>query len=84
MIKTEFSKNWNSIIIHGKSDFALKKSVKIETYNDHRIAMCFAILGAKIGNLEIQNCDVVEKSFPNFWQELNKFECVKMVQNSDL
>ena len=80
-VKTEISKNWNSIIIHGKSDFAPKKSVKIETYNDHRIAMCFAILGTKIGNLEIQNCDVVEKSFPNFWQELNKFECVKIVEN---
>ena len=41
--------------------------------------MCFAILGTIIGNLSIKNADVVNKSFPNFWQELQKFNCVKVM-----
>ena len=71
-IKTAISKGYNAITIYGNADLKLKKDVEIETYNDHRIAMCFAILGTKIGNLEIENPDVVKKSFPNFWQELDK------------
>ena len=71
-VKTEISKNYDAITIYGKGKFELKKLVKINTYNDHRIAMCFAILGTKIGNLEIENPGVVKKSFPNFWLELEK------------
>ena len=78
-VNTSISKNFNSITIYGKGDFELKKRVIIETYNDHRIAMCFAILGTKIGNIEIKNANVVNKSFVNFWQELEKFNCVKFI-----
>ena len=42
----------------------------IETYNDHRIAMCFAILGLKVPGLEIKNPACVKKTFPNFFQKL--------------
>lgn len=44
---------------------------EIETYNDHRIAMSFAIAGAVIGGVEIKNPEVVSKSFPNFWECFN-------------
>lgn len=44
---------------------------EIETYNDHRIAMSFAIAGAVIGGVEIKNPEVVSKSFPNFWEYFN-------------
>ena len=71
-VKTEISPNYDAITIYGKGEFELKDVVKISTYHDHRIAMCFAVLGTKIGNLEIENPDVVKKSFPNFWQELDK------------
>ena len=50
----------------------LQNDIKIETYNDHRIAMCFAIVGAKLGHIIIEKPDVVSKSFPNFWKELGK------------
>jgi len=40
---------------------------KISTYDDHRIAMSFAILGLKTGGLEIENPECVAKSFPEFW-----------------
>jgi 3-phosphoshikimate 1-carboxyvinyltransferase len=42
----------------------------IETYNDHRIAMCFAILGLKIPGIKIKNPSCVKKTFPNFFQKL--------------
>ena len=71
-VKTEISKKCNAITIYGNASLTLKKDVKIETYNDHRIAMCFAILGLKLGHICIMEPNVVKKSFPNFWQELAK------------
>jgi len=43
---------------------------EIETYNDHRMAMCFAILGLKVSGVKIKNPACVKKSFPNFFQKL--------------
>jgi 3-phosphoshikimate 1-carboxyvinyltransferase len=43
---------------------------EIETYNDHRMAMCFAILGLKIKGVHIKNPSCVKKTFPNFFQKL--------------
>ena len=42
----------------------------IETYNDHRMAMCFAILGLKVAGIKIKNPACVKKTFPNFFQKL--------------
>ena len=43
---------------------------EIETYNDHRMAMCFAILGLKVLGIKIKNPACVKKTFPNFFQKL--------------
>lgn len=43
---------------------------EIETYNDHRIAMCFAILGLKVPGIRLKNPSCVKKTFPNFFQKL--------------
>lgn len=43
---------------------------EIETYNDHRMAMCFAILGLKVSGIKIKNPACVKKTFPNFFQKL--------------
>ncbi|MBX9852031.1 MAG: 3-phosphoshikimate 1-carboxyvinyltransferase [Cytophagaceae bacterium] len=43
----------------------------IETYKDHRMAMAFAPL-ALLGELTIENIDVVEKSYPHYWEDLKK------------
>jgi 3-phosphoshikimate 1-carboxyvinyltransferase len=43
---------------------------EIETYNDHRMAMCFAILGLKVSGIRIKNPACVKKTFPNFFQKL--------------
>jgi len=45
---------------------------EIETYNDHRIAMSFAILGLAIPGIKSNAPDWVQKSFPGFWEELKK------------
>ena len=43
---------------------------EIETYHDHRMAMCFAILGLKVPGIKIKNPSCVKKTFPNFFQKL--------------
>ncbi len=44
------------------------ESVKINTYDDHRMAMAFAPLSLKIP-LIINNSEVVSKSYPNYWKD---------------
>ena len=43
---------------------------EIETYNDHRMAMCFAILGLKVPGIKLKNPSCVKKTFPKFFQKL--------------
>ena len=45
---------------------------KISTYKDHRMAMSFAPLCLKYETLQINDVAVVEKSYPNFWNDLKK------------
>ena len=51
------------IITPGKNKGAI-----IETYNDHRMAMSFAVAGLRIPNVKIKNPECVSKSFPDFWE----------------
>ena len=44
--------------------------VEIKTHNDHRMAMCFAVLGLKVPGIKIKNPACVKKTFPNFFQKL--------------
>lgn len=44
----------------------------VDPENDHRIAMCFAILKEKFPELKIMNKECVNKSFPDFFNELEK------------
>jgi 3-phosphoshikimate 1-carboxyvinyltransferase len=43
---------------------------EIDTYEDHRIAMCFATLGLKVPGMNIRNPGCVDKTFPNFFAKL--------------
>ncbi|HMO64568.1 MAG TPA: hypothetical protein PKE47_04985 [Verrucomicrobiota bacterium] len=43
---------------------------EIETYNDHRMAMCFAVLGLKVPGIRLRSPACVKKTFPNFFQKL--------------
>lgn len=44
----------------------------IDTYNDHRIAMSFAVAGLAVAGMDIRNPACVEKSFPDFWEVFNE------------
>ena len=42
-------------------------ATEVETYDDHRMAMSFALVGLKIPGVKIKNPTCVEKSFPDFF-----------------
>ncbi len=44
----------------------------IDPHDDHRIAMAFAAMKVKYPEIEILNPDVVTKSFPTFWEMLDR------------
>jgi len=57
----------DSITVFGGSP----KPAIIETYNDHRMAMAFAVAKSTMPGLIIKNPQVVKKSFPEFWEKFN-------------
>jgi 3-phosphoshikimate 1-carboxyvinyltransferase len=46
----------------------------VRTYHDHRMAMALALLGLVVPGVEIEDPDVVGKSFPGFWAALERLE----------
>ena len=44
----------------------------IATYKDHRMAMSFALAGVKAGGVTIQDPGCVAKTYPRFWEDLEK------------
>lgn len=73
-IKTEIEKlggyitiTDNTLLLSASNGIA--EDIKIETYNDHRMAMAFAPLALKVA-LEIEDANVVSKSYPNYWNDL--------------
>jgi 3-phosphoshikimate 1-carboxyvinyltransferase len=45
---------------------------EIETYDDHRMAMSFAIAGLAVPGIKIKGEHCVDKSFPEFWNTLGE------------
>lgn len=43
---------------------------EIQTYEDHRMAMCFAVLGLRVPGILVRNPRCVKKTFPDFFQKL--------------
>lgn len=48
------------------------EKLTVSTYDDHRMAMAFAPLSLLIKTVEIEDYQVVEKSYPDFWKDLEK------------
>jgi len=46
------------------------RGAEIETYDDHRIAMCFGMLGLRVPGIRLRNPACVRKTFPNFFAKL--------------
>jgi 3-phosphoshikimate 1-carboxyvinyltransferase len=45
---------------------------QLDTYEDHRLAMSFALVGLTVPGIKIENPECVKKSFPGFWREFEK------------
>lgn len=45
----------------------------IATYHDHRMAMAFAPVSLRCESIKIANMEVVNKSYPHYWEDLSKF-----------
>lgn len=63
-IKTESTED--TLTIYGGDP----KPTTIDTYGDHRMAMSFAVAGAMLEGMQINDPSVVNKTFPEFWSKL--------------
>lgn len=63
----------NNLVVHGDPLlWQHGQSAKIETFDDHRIAMAFSLAGLKIAGIQISDPDCVAKSFPDYWKTLKR------------
>ncbi len=62
--------NADSMVIQGGQP----RPAVIETWDDHRLAMSFAVAGLHVPGLVIKNETVVTKSFPGFWTTLEQLQ----------
>ncbi len=72
-LRTELTKCGAKVIEEGDALTVFPSELhgaEVESYNDHRIAMCFAILGLKVPGIRIKNASCVKKTFPNYFQKL--------------
>jgi 3-phosphoshikimate 1-carboxyvinyltransferase len=60
----------DTLTIYGGSPHA----AEIDTYNDHRIAMAFAVAGMHLPGMIIRHPEVVNKTFPTFWEALGSLK----------
>ncbi|MDR1122103.1 MAG: 3-phosphoshikimate 1-carboxyvinyltransferase [Dysgonamonadaceae bacterium] len=49
-----------------------EKILPIRTYEDHRMAMSFAPAALVVGEIAVQDPEVVSKSYPSYWKDLEK------------
>lgn len=72
-LKTELEKcgarveeKGDNLVVHP----SILHGAEIETYQDHRMAMCFALVGLRVDGMVLRNPSCVKKTFPNFFQKL--------------
>ncbi len=47
------------------------KGIRVDTYDDHRVAMAFAVTGLRAGNMVIGDCQCCKKTFPEYFKVLD-------------
>lgn len=55
----------------------LKEGVSVHCYDDHRVAMAFSVLGSVVKNTIIEEKRCVEKTWPNWWDDLENKVCMR-------
>ena len=71
-LQTLKNKETNRIKAVEKELLNIVTTKEITTYKDHRMAMSFAPLCLKYDTLQINDVNVVDKSYSNFWNDLKK------------
>jgi 3-phosphoshikimate 1-carboxyvinyltransferase len=59
------------LTIHPRKQY---RGAVLKSFNDHRIAMSFAVAGTRIPGVAIENPQCVVKSYPTFWAHLESWE----------
>lgn len=63
--------------VYGKPIVELKNGVSVHCYDDHRVGMAFSVLGSVVNETVIEEKRCVEKTWPNWWDDLgNKVRLV--------
>ena len=75
-LKTELTKLGAKVLVTNDSltlenSNSINENITIATYQDHRMAMAFAPLALKVP-IQINEAEVVSKSYPDFWEDLKK------------
>ncbi len=47
------------------------RGARVATYDDHRMAMSFALVGLRVPGVEIEDPNCVAKTFPGYWEALD-------------
>jgi 3-phosphoshikimate 1-carboxyvinyltransferase len=77
-LQNEISKFGAALVADGEMyhlqtvDVREPRELSIATYEDHRMAMAFAPLALVFPQITIQEPQVVEKSYPMFWDHLKQ------------
>jgi 3-phosphoshikimate 1-carboxyvinyltransferase len=72
-LQSELSKFGAHVAIDGDSlevESGSEMEVEFDSHNDHRIAMSLALLGLVAGGITVNNPDVVNKTWPGYWEWL--------------
>ncbi|KAH9026836.1 Pentafunctional AroM protein [Lactarius pseudohatsudake] len=65
--------------IYGKPIGDLKRGVSVHCYDDHRVAMAFSVLGTVVDETVLEEKRCVEKTWPNWWDDLENKIGLKVV-----
>jgi 3-phosphoshikimate 1-carboxyvinyltransferase len=73
-LATELARTECTIIQHDDAievdpSTLVQQPIQVGTWNDHRMAMAFGILGLVRAGVTIENPDCVSKSYPRFWRD---------------
>ena len=56
----------DALVVHGGT---ASRPARLDTYDDHRLAMAFAALGTRIPGIDIADPGCVRKTYPEFWHD---------------
>lgn len=61
----------------------LRGGATLDPAGDHRMAMCFALLGLRLPRIQVSDPGCVTKSYPGFFEMLRRFDRVRKVRGGE-